>query len=502
MKIGSKLIILLIFLLLIINVNAFSFKEILEDSKEEDKGFFIKLFESIFKKDVKGMKLNSYSNIDEINYQEGWPVYVGNIEGISSAVVADINNDGYNEVIVSSPDGTIRVWNYDGTVVNGFPFDVTTPIYSSPAIADVDNNGFLDIVFNDQYENIYVIDYTGNLIPGWPQQTTNIDNHQLAITVGDIDDDNYMEIVTSARVTGYPDDKLYMFEHDGNLKQNFPINVSDEIIYSSPAIADLDNDGSKEIIVASSEGYSSEISDNFVFVFEYNGTLKQNFPIILDEGIFHSEILSSPIIADINRDGSKEIIVGTRGNKVYIIDSNGNFLSGWPQDTIGYVDNSPAVGDINKDGYLEIFVGAGTTLYGWDYTGANLQGFPILNNGPLIYSSPVIGDIDGDNDVEIMVGSFDHNLYAWHHNGLIVSDFPIELDYEISATLTLSDLDNDGDVEGILPSKGGWIYVWDFEGSPLNLEWPMFQNNIQHTGLYNKKHLSTKKPIINYNVSE
>jgi len=506
MKKILKLFLILVFLLLItnINVNAFSFKEIFE-SKD---GFFIKLFNSIFKEDVKSMKINSYKNgLDDIPYQEGWPIYIGNIEGISSSVIGDINNDGYSEIIIGSPGpsqigGIINVWNYNGTIINGFPFNIDNPIYSSPALSDINNDGYLDIIFNDQYENIYVIDHNGNLLPGWPQQTTNIDNHQLAITVDDIDNDGYMEIITTAHLPGYLDDMLYVFEHNGNLKQNFPISVSDGITYSSPAIADLDNDGNKEIIVASSEGDSNELSDNFIFVFESNGSLKQNFPITLDENILHSEILSSPVVADINNDGSKEIIIGTRGNKIYIIDSNGNFLMGWPQDTTGYIDNSPAVGDINNDGYLEIFVGAGTTVYGWNYNGINLQGFPIFNNGLLVYSSTIIGDIDSDNNVEILIGSFDHNLYAWHHNGIVVDEFPIELDYEIAATLTLSDIDNDGDIEGILPSKGGWIYIWDFEGNPLNLEWPMFQNNIQHTGLYDKKISPIKRILINYNVSK
>jgi hypothetical protein len=70
--------------------------------------------------------------------------------------VADINSDGYLDIIVGSQDMFLYAWNKDGTLVNGWPQRASEEIDSSPAVADFDSDGKIEIAVG-----------TGNFIYAW-----------------------------------------------------------------------------------------------------------------------------------------------------------------------------------------------------------------------------------------------------------------------------------------------------------------------------------------------
>jgi hypothetical protein len=73
-------------------------------------------------------------------------------------------------------------------------------------------------------------------------------------------------------------------------------------------------------------------------------------------------IWSSPALDDLNRDGSLDVVVGTGnmpmtgGKQVLAFNGNGTVLPGWPSPTLGVVMASPAVGDVIGDGRPEVAV--------------------------------------------------------------------------------------------------------------------------------------------------
>jgi len=80
-------------------------------------------------------------------------------------------------------------------------------------------------------------------------------------------------------------------------------------------------------------------------------------------------LYASPTIADINGDGIKDVVVGDQTGTVSVLSgSNGANVAGWPQQVhvragsgaTTAVESSPTVADLDKDGHPEIIVGAGS----------------------------------------------------------------------------------------------------------------------------------------------
>lgn len=202
---------------------------------------------------------------------------------------------------------------------------------------------------------------------------------------------------------------------------------------------------------------------------------------------------SSPVVADINGDGRRDIIVATNNGHVVAV-SNGAIL--WDRDVAGSFGmaagrqsfaSSPAVGDLNGDGKPEIVVAAGAIssdcipggVLVLDNEGRVKSGWPRIADDEKVppggcpdpfFSTPALGDLDGDGDLEIVIGGFDARIYAWHHNGTLVGGFPppsalyarfgwenirTRLADTIWSSPALADVDGDGALDIVLGTDEG-----------------------------------------------
>lgn len=125
-------------------------------------------------------------------------------------------------------------------------------------------------------------------------------------------------------------------------------------------------------------------------------------------------IYSSPAIAEVNGDNTAmEFVFASYDGKVYVTDQNLNDLPGWPKSTRGPVFASPAIGDLDGDGYAEVVVcGLDGRVYIWNHDGTPLPGWPKTVDSPF-YSSPAIGDLDGDGMMSVIAVSFNGWVYEW-----------------------------------------------------------------------------------------
>ncbi len=160
-------------------------------------------------------------------------------------------------------------------------------------------------------------------------------------------------------------------------------------------------------------------------------------------------------LADLNNDGSDEIIL-CHNEEINVIDGQGNVL--WTQTLVGGMAQYPAaVGDINKDGILEIvsltaYGNARGGINVFDASG-NVLMATVTNNNPLI-CAPVLADLNNDSELEIIFcgrgkasASISAGIHAWNLQGEEIEGFPFELPSTPAFTPTVADIDGDGFLE-------------------------------------------------------
>ncbi len=334
------------------------------------------------------------------------------IQGTPACV--DVDGDGKQEIWVGDMKG--RMWGFDwqGRPLTkwGWPRQTRTTggiggIFSSPAVGDINGDGADEIVVGTYGQQVYAWTYTGQELPGWP--FNNEDTIWSSPALADIDNDGVKEVVIGADSTGGPNwpyppgGLLYVLDEDASVLPGFP-KVTPEVTWSSPAVADIDGDGRYEIIVGTGHYYTAigklTTESQRVYAYNHDGTPVPGWPAVVAGSTF-----SSPSIADVDGDGTREIVVGTipvnghGADSVTIIEPDGKVarqIGGLGGPTMG----SPALGDVSGDGVPDIILGSGQRFYAWDGSGTELWNMNMKN---FVVCNPVVGDFDADDSVEVAV---------------------------------------------------------------------------------------------------
>ncbi len=426
---------------------------------------------------------------------------------ISSPAVADLDGDGVVEIVAASLAGFLAVWHVDGTMAEGWPYAIEWDdiagengaqddpetnnydqgFFSTPALGDLDEDGDLEVVIGGMDGKLYVFHHDGTPLDGFPMelratydtaQGPNSHGERIISSpaIGDVDGDGHLEIVigTNQKTTGTYG-LGYLISHTGEVEDGWPIALFGaytnalpyvgEGVPGSPAICDLDGDGTMEVgmhtiadagklIGSDGEQWAKmkQVASDFG---SRSNTAEQSAAFIM---------INSGTFADLDLDGTKDYLVGTMGFEYAngLLDDgrrhdHDHLLSGWS----GVVDDSSGARRLNY-----------------------LLAFPRIMEDMQFFLNPVVADIDGDGLPEALNGSAGSVVHAFNREGVEPAGWPKPVGGWILSSPALGDTDGDGFLEVWTATRNGDIFAWNTTSlaSLANRQWTGFRHDPMRTG--------------------
>ncbi|MEJ2543558.1 MAG: S8 family serine peptidase [Calditrichaceae bacterium] len=244
-------------------------------------------------------------------------------------------------------------------------------------------------------------------------------------------------------------DSLYVFNADGSYLSGFPVYVG--YTTAVPIVADMNSNGQKEIVVINNSGDLKVLANSGATI------LKQS----LDQ-----QVQGNAAVANMDADLDLEIIFGTINGDLIVMNIDGSIKEGFPNSINSSIEAGVAVGDITGDHIPEIVFGSSDgKLHAINADGDTLSNFPVELNSK-INSSPVILKIDSDStSYHIFTTTQDNNFIRVDMNGKInslYSSFAF-----ISTGISICDINKDEAPDMVLGTDAGKLYAFTIEGDSL-----------------------------------
>ncbi|MEO7442763.1 MAG: FG-GAP-like repeat-containing protein, partial [Acidimicrobiales bacterium] len=422
----------------------------------------------------------------------------------SSALGVDLDGGGLDVVVGSLDRKVYAVHGADGSPVGGWPRTTTHPVNSSPSAADVEGtDGRPEVFVGSGTGNsgecsgggLYSFRSDGTERFRYQGRDADCANQAFHSTpaLGDISRDGVVDATVGALGLS-----VHSVSAGGTSNPGWPYNA-DDTVFSSPALADVNGDNLTDVVVGGDSTPGGPIDHRGGLVRAISGT-----GATLWEYRVNEIVRSSPAVGDIDGNGTPEIVFGTGdywarrpggasdATRIFALNANGTLK--WVQDTGGYTMGGPALADLDGNGVLDVAIGTfegpnpGRVLaYRGD--GSMMPGFPIASGGGVVLGGITTADLNGDGGQDLLVptgggvfvysGRTAQRLFALHEGQAAYQNSPL-----------VTDVDGNGLVDVILagtrPNGSGVITRFEMGASDNarigTLAWPTFRRDARRTG--------------------
>lgn len=406
--------------------------------------------------------------------KQGWPQFVGD-RVYRSPTVADLNHDGKMEIIAGTIAGDVFIFSANGTPFA--PWQTlhinNSTITDQISVGNLDADADLELLIGwYSYENstrkVSAYNFDGSLVAGaWPYEHPNY--VMAGVTLKDLTADGIDEVIFPL----YYPSQLMVLSANATVLPGWPQPLDSYAFYGNAAIGDLDpqeNNG-QEI---------AYLSQSHISIFQANGSKLAATALVSNDFPFSA---ASPMIGDLDGDGSKEIIFMERSlsgpMQIAAVTADGSRLT----NNFPIVSNYTAVHEVatyvlptlvNADNDTQLEIMMGNKLYD---NGQASTTFTLNYPGP--FATLVAADIDSNGTQEFFTqGWLDtpQLLYGWDASGGVLSGFPKKLlsstvgpfAYVQPNTPVVTDLDAVTPRKSeLVAASGGYIFVFDVSGSSL-----------------------------------
>lgn len=249
---------------------------------------------------------------------------LGNFD--SSPALADMNGDGRQDVIATTVSGSVVVMDSAGREI--WSRSLQTPISLPPTVVNLVEDELPEILVLNQAGTVFCLaGQNGDTI--WTYGLPSaIEWGTTAIAACDLDGDGRREVVTgdsAGHVVCLSAAGELVWQYNGGHGYTYP-----------PAIGRLSESAPLSIF----------ISGSLLPLICLDAAGQEQWRLDIEaQG-------AAPIIADINNDGAREILTAI-DNSVAAVDANGKVM--WRFETPKEIDSSICAGDADQDGILEIY---------------------------------------------------------------------------------------------------------------------------------------------------
>lgn len=407
--------------------------------------------------------------------------------------VADMDNDGDQDIVITGSSASAEAFSILRNNGSGnFSNRVDIPAGGSPhmlAIGDLNGDGVPDLAASRQFwggQGIVILSHSWMSYQA--AQAISVPGAQAGgtgVEIGDLDSDGDMDLVFG---NGSGDSSISGYRNDGSGVLTGPIQIPiPAFMYPmwDMEIADMDNDGDKDIV-----GVAAANNDGFTII-------RSDGPWSFDQNpVDHptGEDNWGLQVADLNRDGFKDVIVADAGsNHLTVHESEQgqfNFPDFYPVNTAGIMREC-ATGDLDGDGDLDA-MSIGNRLIVMRNDGSGNFNIEVDDSALPPLDRAKLRDLDGDGDLDIVcvknliIAQPPYDVYTSLNDGAgNFGPFWIQ-SAQGSAGIgeaDAADLDGDGDLDLVAsegrgaPGMSRRIYSWENTGNPALFAAPWIYSN-------------------------
>jgi len=448
--------------------------------------------------------------LEKVTPYAGWQTQLGkNLSPIgekySTPAVGDVLGGGGTEVVAGFPDGTVRVFGADGRQLLTFNTGAGA-VQASPVLVDVNHDGILDVVAANLAGDVVAFDGRGRTL-----------FHQRVMggvfgtpAVADLQGNGRLDVVATSW-----DQHVYAWHlDDASALPGWPVAVGDTI-WSSPSIAHLDGDPLPEVVFGfDCDGAPGQRCapnwGGYVGVLRHDGSWRPGFPVF----VAHQVVWSTPAVADLEGTGHLDIVVGTgnmttsmccgkpmRGTQVFAFRADGSNVPGWPAYIGANATSSPAIGDLEGNGTLDVAIAAEDgRVHIFRRNGQQVWAACIADDftgpcGQHLHASASIADVFGDGHQELIIGG-EQWIYIFDGHGTrLAAGESAPYTDPLTATPTVAQVGgrtwiveaSTAETSGSMTAR---VFVWTTNRALGKADWPSFKGGPARLGV-----LGDRRPV-------
>jgi hypothetical protein len=432
--------------------------------------------------------------------------------GYSVAPAGDVNNDGYDDVIVGAIGAGAVLGkayiHFGGATMNNIPDVILSAELpgdffgiSVSTAGDVNDDGFSDVIVGAYGYNGYTgkayLYHGGSSMDNVADLTfySGVSGGIFGVSVscaGDVNADGYSDVCIGESGYNSNSGRAYVYlggpgmnnvadmTASGSMGENFGISVS--------GAGDMNGDGYSDIVVGA---FLKNSSAGAAYIF-FGGVVMNNTADATLNGIAAGDLFGCSVSSagDVNGDGYSDVLIGAKQNDLggsnsgsaYIFYGgitvnnvpDAVFTGAAANDNFGY--SVASAGDVNNDGYIDVIIGAPYN----DQTGSDAGKAYVFTNTQNFVSTPInsflgeyqggqfgvtvsdAGDVNGDGFPDVIVGAPVSGKAYIYFGGRLMDNFAdvtinqiTPLDLLGACVSSAGDVNNDGFDDVIIGAYNG-----------------------------------------------